>query len=72
MYLKKTLEMIGISILICFSFILTEKTTNVMKENDSIMTSVKENKDILEIPSINAKINEDEIVPGISGRVVDI
>lgn len=72
MYLKKTLEMIGLSILICFSFILTEKTTNVMKENDSIMTSVKENKEALEIPSINAKINEDEIVPGISGRVVDI
>lgn len=72
MYLKKTLEMIGLSILICFSFIFTEKTTNVMKENDSIMTLVKENKDILEIPSINAKINEDEIVPGISGRVVDI
>ena len=72
MYLKKTLEMIGLSILICFSFILTEKTTNVMKENDSIMTSVKENKGALEIPSINAKINEDEIVPGISGRVVDI
>ena len=48
MYLKKTLEMIGLPILICFSFILTEKTTNVMKENDSIMTSVKENKEALE------------------------
>lgn len=72
MYLKKTLEIIGLSILICFSFIITEKTNSIMKENDSIMNSVKENKDALETKSVDAKINSDEIIPGLSSKTVDI
>lgn len=72
MYLKKTLETIGVSVLICFSFFLTEQTTLIMKDNDSIMESVKANMKDLERASLNAKINNDEIIPGISGKIVDI
>lgn len=72
MYLKKTLEMIGLSIFICFSFMFTDKVTDIMKENDEIMTSVKENKSFSEINSVNAKINNDEIIPGLNGKVVDV
>lgn len=72
MYLKKTLEMIGLTVLICFSFILTEKTSTIMKDNDEIMTSLKENRETFEYASIDAKILNDEIIPGISGKVVDI
>lgn len=72
MYLKKSLEIFGLSVLICFSFFLTEKTTLLMKDNDSIMTTIKENSREFEILSIDALITDDEIIPGISGKVVDI
>lgn len=72
MYLKKTFEMIGLSILICFSFILTEKTINILKNEDKIMLTIKENKNNLESKSIDAIIKKDEIIPGISGKEVNI
>lgn len=64
--------MIGLTVLICFSFILTEKTSNMVKDNDNIMATVKENLSMLEQESVDAKIVDDEIIPGISGKVVDI
>lgn len=72
MILKKSLEMLGLAVLICFSFFLTEKTTIIMKENDSLMTTVKEKSKELEISSIDAQIINDEIIPGISGKTVDV
>lgn len=72
MYLKKYLEMLGLGVLICFSFILTDKTSTIMKENDEIMATIKENYSQFETSSIDAKINNDEIIPGISGKQVDI
>lgn len=72
MYLKKTLEMLGLSVLICFSFFLTEKTTTVIKDNDEIMINLKDISKEKEILSVDAKIENNEIIPGISGKVVDI
>lgn len=72
MYLKRIIEMIGLSILICFSFILTEKTATIFKNEDKIMMTIKENSSDLEIKSIDAIVKRDEIVPGISGKSVNI
>lgn len=72
MYLKKSLEMFGLAVLICFSFILTDKTSTMIKENDVIMATIKENSSELESASVNAKITDDEIIPGLSGKQVDI
>ena len=72
MYLKKRLEMLGLGILICFSFILTEKTSTMIKDNDEIMTSIKERQLEFEYDSVDAKIVNDEIIPGISGKIIDI
>lgn len=72
MYLKKLFEIIGLSILICFSFILTEKTANIFKNEDKIMMTIKENSLDLEIKSIDAIIKKDEMIPGLSGKIVNI
>ena len=56
MYLKKIFEMMGLSILICFSFVLTEKTAKIFKNEDKIMMTIKENSPDLEIESILFKI----------------
>ena len=72
MCLKKTLEILGLSILICFSFILTENTSKLMKDNDEIMINLKGVSKNYEVLSIDAKIDDDEIIPGIKGKTVDL
>lgn len=56
----------------CFSFIYTEKTVNVVKEHDDIMIEIKKNLNKYEKESSNATIIEQTIIPGISGEEVDI
>lgn len=64
--------MLGLAVLICFSFFLTERTTVIMKDKDILMNTVKEKSEELEVSSVNAQIIDDKIIPGISGKVVDI
>lgn len=70
--MKKIFEYIGLISLMCFSFFLTEKTVNVVKEVDNIMIQIKANKDIYSKTGIDATIYEDTIVPGISNKQVNL
>ena len=70
--MKKYLEMFGLTVLICFSFFLTEKTSDLIKDNDYLMTIIKEKSLELEISSVDAVIKGDEIIPGLSGKIIDI
>lgn len=72
MYLKKGLEILGLSILVSFSFIITDKAVSMINDNDTIMSMIKENSLDYELSSVDAIINEDEIIPGSSGRIVDV
>ena len=70
--MKRIFKIIGLISLTCFSFFITEKTSLVVKNMDDIMISIKENSDDYKKDSINAKIDGDTIIPGISGRKVNI
>ena len=70
--LKKTFQIIGLIGIVCFSFFITEKTTNVVKKVDDIMISIKENMSEYERESKDAEIIDDSIIPGISGREVNV
>ena len=70
--MKKFFEYIGLLTLIGFSFFYTERTTSVVKELDDIMIKIK-----AEAPNYYKKVEEaiikdNTIIPGISGREVDI
>ena len=58
--------------LICVSFIFTEKTVGVVKENDQIMIEIKKRNDELKVDPVNAIIKENTIIPGLSGKEVDV
>lgn len=58
--------------LICISFIFTEKTVDVVKESDQIMIEIKKRNDELKVEPIDATIKENTIIPGLSGKEVDI
>ena len=54
------------------SLIYLNKTTNILKDKDPIMQNIVHNANNYKIESVNAKINEDTIIPGTNGCVIDI
>jgi len=70
--MKKFFQTIGIISLLCFSFIYTEKTVTVVKEFDDIMIKIKSENSSYKISAVDAIINSNTIIPGISGSEIDI
>ncbi len=70
--LKKYVSYLGVFVLVCFSFFYTEKAADIVKRNDPIMQMIMENKDQYKIDPIEAMIFDDEIIPGLSGREVNV
>ena len=69
--MKKIFEYIGIICLFIFSFIFTEKTATVLKEQDEIMIKIKEVQDKYYVEPKEAVILDNTIIPGLSGQMVD-
>jgi len=69
--MKKALEYIGITFLFVISFIYTNKIANIIKNEDPIMQTILQIKENTKIESVNAVINDDEIIPGKSGCEID-
>lgn len=70
--MKKAFEIFGTLLLICISFIYTEKITTVIKENNEIMINLNKQFEFLKEDSIDAIINNNTIIPGLSGLEIDI
>lgn len=70
--MKKIFEIIGLVSLICVSFFITEKTTLVFQNIDTIMTQIRENSINFNKESQDAIIIDDSIIPGKYGYQVDI
>ena len=68
----KFIKLLGLICLICFTFIYTEKIINVSINQDEIMIKLKEVENNYKIEPINAIINDDNIIPGNSGKYIDI
>ena len=70
--MRKGLERIGLLALLLISFIYTEKTINVIKENDDLMIEIKDKSANYLVEPIEALVIDDTFIPGISGQEVDI
>lgn len=70
--LKKYTSYLGILVLACFSFYYTDKATDIIKRNDPIMKNILSNYDKFSLEPVNAQILEDEIIPGINGKKINI
>ena len=68
----KIFEYVGLISLMCFSFIITEKTTIIAKNIDEIMINIKENYKKYEIKPVDAMIDNQNIIPGSCGKTIDI
>jgi len=65
-------QMLGLISLMCFSFFMTEKTALVVSEMDEIMIEIKSNYKKYKTESIDAIIEENTIIPGVSAKNVNI
>ncbi len=70
--MKKTFEAIGFLSLILFTFFYTSKITTVIKENDDLLKQIKEIENQYKIDPVNATINNNTIIAGVSGSEIDI
>lgn len=70
--MKKLFQMLGLISLTCFSFFMTEKTALVVSDMDEIMIEIKANYNNYHENSIDAIIEDNTIIPGISSKDVNI
>ena len=68
----KFIKLIGLICLICFTFFYTEKIIDVSTRQDEIMIKLKEIENDYKIESIDAIIKDDTIIPGKTGKYIDL
>ena len=69
---KKILEAFLVIVLVLFSFYYTDKVVSILEANDPIMKEINNNKSQKEEASVDATINDLEMIPGYNGLVVDV
>lgn len=67
----KIYKVLGVFLLGLFSFFYTEKVIDFIRESDPIMQSIKKSESDYKIDPVDAKINKNRIIPGVSGKVID-
>lgn len=68
---KKTVHITLVLFLSMFSFYYTNKSIELIRLQDPIMKTIKSTENKYETPAINAKIKDNTIIPGISGKIID-
>ena len=70
--LRKSLSYLGVFVLVCFSFFYTDKAVDIVKRNDPIMQTILENSESLKVDPVNAVVESDELITGLSGKQVNV
>lgn len=70
--MKKIFEVIGLISLVCFSFFYTEKISTVIRENDDLLKQIEQIEEQYKIEAIDAIIDGNTIIPGVSGSQIDV
>lgn len=70
--LKKTYKVFISIFLLIFSFYYTKVAVDIIKSNNPIMKNINKEKENYEVEAVNAIISDDTIIPGSSGKKVDI
>lgn len=68
---KKVIQVIGVTFLMLFSFFYTNKSIELIRENDPIMKQIKETNIRYKVDPVNATIIGNKIIPGKSGKEID-
>ena len=69
--IKKLMKISSILLLSIFSFYYTEKSIEIVRNQDPIMKKIKNTDDKYNISAVNAKIEGNTIIPGKTGKTID-
>lgn len=69
--IKKFIKIIPILLLSLFSFYYTEKSIELVKNQDPIMKQIKTTDPKYNVSAVNAKIEGNTIIPGKTGKEID-
>ena len=70
--MKNIVKMVGLCVLIGFSFFYTDKVIEVIREEDEIMIELTSVVDIYKVLPVDASVLGNTIVPGLEGRNINI
>ena len=69
--MNKKLKILSVFILAGFSFFYTDKVVKIIRDNDPIMTMIKEKNKELMVTKIDRIIYDDEYLTGVNGCVIN-
>ncbi|MBE6156385.1 MAG: hypothetical protein E7161_01390 [Firmicutes bacterium] len=70
--MKNLFKYIGLTAVLLFSFYYTEKMSNIVINNSSLVTEINENSNRYKVEAVSAIIEDDYIVPGLNGYSVNV
>ena len=70
--MKNLVKMLGLFVLIGFSFFYTDKVLNVIREEDKVMIELTSVIDVYKEDAVDAKVVGNTIIPGIKGRIINV
>lgn len=70
--MKTFFKYLGICSILLFSFYYTEKVSNIVINNSSLVNQINENMNEYSIKAVNAEIDGNYITPGINGTIVNV
>ena len=69
--IKKLIRVFLILLLSVFSFYYTNKSIELVREQDPIMKTIRSTSDKYNVKAVNAEIKDNTIIPGISGKEIN-
>jgi len=70
--MKNLFKYIGITAILLFSFYYTEKMSNIVINNSSLMLEINDNSGQYNVLPVSAIIEDDYIIPGLNGYSVNV
>ena len=72
MFLKNIIKIMGLFVLIVFSFFYSDKVYSVISSKDELMIKIKEVSESYYVKSMDGIVTKNTIIPGIMGKSVNI
>ena len=70
--MKNLFKYLGLLVILVGSFYYTEKMSDIVINNNSLVTEINRQKDNYEIKAVSAIIEDEYIIPGLNGYSVNV
>ena len=70
--MKNLFKYVGLTAILLFSFYYTEKMSNIVINNSSLVTEINQNSKDYNVEAVSAIIEDDYIIPGLNGYSVNV